>query len=271
MAYNTKNIKTDYGSKPIPQHFNASADDYEATQGADGKQFVRASELEDLIGALAAAAVADPEASASVIQALKGILTDLGQTSDAAVAAGAVGSLSAKIRRLTTDLDALLTKVGEVQASPTANTILARLKDLKDGMVLTGSVESVSITTTTVSTTVNAAANEVTTVYAPSGKISKIQGVGFNAPAVPSSGSGTHQVDVYLMVNSTLALLATKSAAYNASLNWTFAESITAGLVGKEIDADTGILIKYTNSTNANQTDARTIRFASTDRKVVAG
>lgn len=92
------------------------------------------------LGALAVAAVTDPTQAASVIAALKGVLTDLGQTSDAAVAAGATGSLSAKIRRLTTDLDVLLVKMGEVQASPTANTILARLKDIKDGIQLTGSI-----------------------------------------------------------------------------------------------------------------------------------
>jgi len=189
VAYNTKAIKTDLNGKPVPQHFNASADDYEVTQGADNKTYVRASELETLIGALAAAAVTDPAVAASVIAALKGVLTDLGQisdaattaggtgsvsaklrvmsaaigaladaavvdpavsasviaalkglltdigqTSDAVAAAGAVGSLSAKLRRLTTDLDALLTKVGEVVSSPTANTILARLKDIKDGV-----------------------------------------------------------------------------------------------------------------------------------------
>lgn len=72
------------------------------------------------------------------------ILEVAGNVGDNIVNAGAVGTLSAKIRRLTADLDALLTKVGEVQASPTANTILARLKDIKDGVTLTGSSPEVS-------------------------------------------------------------------------------------------------------------------------------
>ncbi|ATW24181.1 hypothetical protein [Candidatus Formimonas warabiya] len=82
------------------------------------------------LGALANAAVTDPTASGSVVALLKGALTDLGQISDAVVTAGATGSLSAKIRRLSTDLNDLLTRIGEVQASPTANTALDRLKTL---------------------------------------------------------------------------------------------------------------------------------------------
>jgi len=74
------------------------------------------------------------------VSADDGSLVTLGAIADAVVAAGDVGTLSAKLRRLTTDLDALLTKVGEIQASPTANTILARLKDIKDGIPLTGSI-----------------------------------------------------------------------------------------------------------------------------------
>ena len=57
-------------------------------------------------------------------------LAAIGAIADAVAAAGDVGTLSAKLRRLTTDLDALLTKVGEIQASPTANTVLDRLKTI---------------------------------------------------------------------------------------------------------------------------------------------
>ena len=83
------------------------------------------------------------------IAALENLITRIGQTSDAVVAAGAEGSASAKLRRLTTDLNALITqlsedlgdktspdagslnaRVGEVQASPTENTVLDRLKDI---------------------------------------------------------------------------------------------------------------------------------------------
>ncbi len=64
-----------------------------------------------------------------------------GTAADAAATAGSVGTLSAKLRYLTSALGTLLTtaaaqlteatfaaRVGEVQASPTANTILDRLK-----------------------------------------------------------------------------------------------------------------------------------------------
>lgn len=36
MPYNTKNLKTDAGGKPIPQYFNTVADDYEPIEGQDG-------------------------------------------------------------------------------------------------------------------------------------------------------------------------------------------------------------------------------------------
>jgi hypothetical protein len=129
-----------------------------------------------LVGALTAAAVTDPAASASAIAALKGILADLGQNTDAAVAAGAIGSLSAKIRRLTTDLDTLLTKVGEVVVSPAENTILARLKDIKDGVQLTGS----TLRQTQIST-------DQTIIWANSAAINTQQTVTFTKPASPVS------------------------------------------------------------------------------------
>lgn len=91
-----------------------------------------------------------------------------GTTADAAVAAGAAGSISAKLRAISRDLAANIVlaagsvligrvqvrntadsanidpiaettftgRVGEVQGSPTANTLLARLKDLLTGISL---------------------------------------------------------------------------------------------------------------------------------------
>jgi len=87
------------------------------------------------LGATSDAAVADPTAAASAIAALKGILTDLGQTADAVVAAGATGSISAKLRRLTTDLDSAITRLGATndaaQADPAqAASVIAALKGI---------------------------------------------------------------------------------------------------------------------------------------------
>lgn len=96
------------------------------------------------------------------------INTALGATGDAAVAAGATGSLSAKLRSISRDLVANIVlaagsarigkitirnsadaadidplaestftgRIGEVQASPTSNTVLDRLKQLLTGIVL---------------------------------------------------------------------------------------------------------------------------------------
>ena len=36
MAYNTKAIKTDVNTKPIPQYYNPATDEYEALQGENG-------------------------------------------------------------------------------------------------------------------------------------------------------------------------------------------------------------------------------------------
>jgi hypothetical protein len=76
-----------------------------------------------------------------------------GANADASVAAGAVGSIQAKLRRISADIGSILTnfdvalstrvaestftgRIGEVQASPTANTVLDRLKALLTGIVL---------------------------------------------------------------------------------------------------------------------------------------
>lgn len=66
---------------------------------------------------------------------LAALETVLGAVADAVVAAGATGSLSAKLRRLTTDLDALKTLIGEVQASPTENTLLERQKVIETALI----------------------------------------------------------------------------------------------------------------------------------------
>lgn len=40
MSYNTKSIKKDVDSKPIPQYFNETVDDYEVLKGRNGASFV---------------------------------------------------------------------------------------------------------------------------------------------------------------------------------------------------------------------------------------
>jgi hypothetical protein len=68
------------------------------------------------------------EARARQLETLLGALTD------ELVAAGAVGSVSAKLRRLTTDLGATLTRLGEAQDAPSVYTVLGRLKALESAL-----------------------------------------------------------------------------------------------------------------------------------------
>lgn len=67
----------------------------------------------------------------------------IGGTADAAASAGGTGSLNAKLRLATTQLDNITTRLGEVQASPTANTVLDRLKALLTGIVLAASTNAI--------------------------------------------------------------------------------------------------------------------------------
>jgi len=68
------------------------------------------------------------------------LVTRVGETDDAVVDAGAVGSMAAKLRRLTTDLGALVTAMGEVAASPTENTLLERQKALETAILATNTL-----------------------------------------------------------------------------------------------------------------------------------
>lgn len=67
----------------------------------------------------------------------------IGTATDAAAAVGSTGSLSAKLRTLTSQL-------GEVQASPTANTVLDRLKAIQTpiGNIGAGEYETVAASQT---------------------------------------------------------------------------------------------------------------------------
>lgn len=146
VAYNTQAIKTDVNGKPIPQYYDALHDEYRPLQGENGASRailygpdgnpistthplgVRAADLEALVGALADSAVTDPAANASVIAALKGILADLGQTTDAMVDAGAAGSVAAKLRRVTNDLSGVLAKLDVAASTRASETTLADVK-----------------------------------------------------------------------------------------------------------------------------------------------
>ena len=127
MPANTKRIKTDVDGKPIPQVFNPALDEYEALKGDAGaarhviytatgdpvattgnKLAVRATELETLLESIES----------------KGFAT---QTTLAAILAKIIAAPATEAKQ-----DALAALIGEAQANPTANTLLARLKSLED-------------------------------------------------------------------------------------------------------------------------------------------
>jgi len=66
------------------------------------------------------------------IAALENLITRIGQTTDAMVAAGAVGSMAAKFRRLTNDLSALITAVGLLPQLATTPIIYNKTMTLAD-------------------------------------------------------------------------------------------------------------------------------------------
>ena len=124
---NTKMIKKDVDKKPAPQYFNPTTREYEYLYGASGaarhilygadgnpisttggKLAVRATEVETLLDAIKG----------------KDFAT---QTTLAAILAKIIAAPATEAKQ-----DALNALVGEAQAAPTANTLLARLKSLED-------------------------------------------------------------------------------------------------------------------------------------------
>ncbi|MFA6911458.1 MAG: hypothetical protein WCQ59_10085, partial [Candidatus Cloacimonadaceae bacterium] len=129
MAFDGKTLKRDgSGITPVPQHFNPIADDYEPIygrnnagrvelHGPDGnpissddsnKLAVRASEIETILNEIKS----------------KDFAT---QTTAAAILAKLIAAPSTEAKQ-----DALAALIGEVDADPTANSLLARLKSLED-------------------------------------------------------------------------------------------------------------------------------------------
>lgn len=113
MAYNTRSIKRDVDGRPVPQYFNSTTDDYEPLLGENGaarsvlygpngqplsvidnKLAVRAADLETLIGALNDSAVTNPANAASVIAALKGLLSVVGKEATLGQILSALGALA---------------------------------------------------------------------------------------------------------------------------------------------------------------------------------
>ena len=170
MAYDEKTLKRDgSGITPVPQHFNPTADDYEPIlgrngasrvelYGADGqpvsttgnKLAIRASEIETLLNdikgkdfatqttlvAILNKIIAAPATEAKqtgILDFVESIALILNQqdfatqSTSAAILEKIIAAPATEAKQ--TALNAL---IGEVQAAPTANTLLARLKSLED-------------------------------------------------------------------------------------------------------------------------------------------
>lgn len=119
MAFDGKTLKRDgSGITPVPQHFDPTANDYEPVYGRNNASRV------ELYGA-------DGNPTS----------TDFAtQTTLAAILAKIITAPSTEVKQ-----DALNALIGEVQASPTANTLLARLKSLEDKIdaIIDGSAPAV--------------------------------------------------------------------------------------------------------------------------------
>lgn len=137
----TKPLKEALNGKPAPQYFNPDAQEYEyllgkygasrqILYGPDGnpitvtgsKLAIRASEIETLVGALTAAAVTDPAASAAVIQLLKGLLKQLQGAGTGAAPVQLTGSIETVVDNPATGIKTITTTAAELFAGAYAKT-----------------------------------------------------------------------------------------------------------------------------------------------------
>ena len=169
MAYNTKAIEVDVNQKPIPQIYNPVTDEYEVLQGANGaarhiiygadgqpisttgnKLAVRASEIETLLESLDGKDFATQTTLAAILaKIIAAPATEAKQDTLIGHVDGVESALASILAKLIAapateaKQDALNVLIGEVQANPTANTLLARIKALEDkltsGISLSGS------------------------------------------------------------------------------------------------------------------------------------
>ncbi len=133
MAYNTKKIKRDVDGNPVPQVYSPAADEYEALKGDSGaaRHVLYGPDGSPVDTTGNKLGVRDDE----VAQTLAALLTQL----DTALPAGnnKIGKVDVEASALPAGAateakqDALAALIGEVEANPTANTILGRMKSLE--------------------------------------------------------------------------------------------------------------------------------------------
>ena len=139
-------------ASPVPQYKHTTTGEYENALGSDGAilvaslttKIVDLKSLLDNFGEVQASPTAN-----TLLERVKVIKTELdalqaqiGEIADAAVAAGASGSISAKMRRLTTDLASIMGKDFATQA--TLSAINTQIGDTDAALVAAGAVGSLS-------------------------------------------------------------------------------------------------------------------------------
>ena len=143
-------------ASPVPQYWNSVSGAYEKAEGLDGAIYMHAlsGQIVDLLSLLTrfGEVQASPTTN-TLLERVKVIKTELdalqaqiGEITDTVVTAGASGSVSAKLRRVTTDIGALLTAFNaEDFASQT--TLLAgnvQVGAISDVVVAAGAAGSLS-------------------------------------------------------------------------------------------------------------------------------
>jgi len=158
MAFDGKTLKRDgSGITPVPQHFNPIADDYEPIYGrnnagrveiygpdgqpistTDNKLAVRASEIETLLESLDDKDFATQTTLAAILaKIIAAPATEAKQDTLIGHVDGVESALASILAKLIAapateaKQTALAELIGEVQASPTENTLLARIKALE--------------------------------------------------------------------------------------------------------------------------------------------
>ena len=113
MAYNTKAILVDVNGRPIPNFYDNVADVYRPWQGPDANG--------PLVQDSVSKAVLD-----DILLGVNDAVADIGETDDAVAGAGNVGTISAKLRRISADIDGLLIRfiAGTAAAKLSASTAI---------------------------------------------------------------------------------------------------------------------------------------------------
>jgi len=139
-------------ASPVPQYKNATTGEYENAEGDDGAIYIAAltekivdlKSLLDNFGEVQASPTTN-----TLLERVKVIKTELdalqaqiGENTDAAVAAGAAGSIAAKMRRITTDIAAVLVLDFATQTTSAARNV--QIGDTDAAMAAAGGVGSLS-------------------------------------------------------------------------------------------------------------------------------